>query len=171
MFGFAEALFAGWFDVSKTRPMILGGDMKQEGDRGIGSWAPLCWAWATLDKDELARAPTADEKCECKEFDRAMFRPKHQQSCWPTEIDLLSQPTGPLAIGPAYTSSYIILRCLVNGLPHWATGYLVRQTCRPVDERSGPPCALGWQRTWGLAGACQGTLTAACPWAKLLVTR
>jgi hypothetical protein len=37
------------------------------------------------------------------------------------------QPTGPLAIGPAYTSSYVILHCLVNGLPHWTTGYLVRQ--------------------------------------------
>jgi hypothetical protein len=37
------------------------------------------------------------------------------------------QPTGPLAIEPAYTSSYVILHCLVNGLPHWAMGYLVRQ--------------------------------------------
>jgi hypothetical protein len=37
------------------------------------------------------------------------------------------QPTDPLAIGPAYSSSYVILHCLVNGLPHWATGYLVRQ--------------------------------------------
>jgi hypothetical protein len=26
-----------------------------------------------------------------------------------------------------------------------------------------PPCTLGWQRTWGLAGACQGALAAAAP--------
>ena len=37
------------------------------------------------------------------------------------------QPIGPLAIGPAYSPSYVRLHCLVNGLPYWATGYLVRQ--------------------------------------------
>jgi hypothetical protein len=37
------------------------------------------------------------------------------------------QPIGPLAIGSAYGSSYVILHCLVNALPHWATGYMVRQ--------------------------------------------
>ena len=36
-------------------------------------------------------------------------------------------PTSPLAIRPPYSSSYVILHCLVNGQPHWATGYLVRQ--------------------------------------------
>jgi hypothetical protein len=30
----------------------------------------------------------------------------------------LVQPTGPLAMGPAYRSSYVALHCLVNGLPH-----------------------------------------------------
>ena len=37
------------------------------------------------------------------------------------------QPIGPLATGSAYGPSYVRLHCLVNGLPHWATGYLVRQ--------------------------------------------
>jgi hypothetical protein len=45
----------------------------------------------------------------------------------PNRIRPVAQPTGPLAIGPAYSSSYVLLHCLVNGLPHWATGYLVRQ--------------------------------------------
>jgi hypothetical protein len=30
----------------------------------------------------------------------------------------LVQPTGPLAMGPAYGSSYATFHCLVNGLPH-----------------------------------------------------
>jgi hypothetical protein len=37
------------------------------------------------------------------------------------------QPTGPLAIGPVYSSPYVMLHCLVNGPPHWTRSYLVRQ--------------------------------------------
>ena len=37
------------------------------------------------------------------------------------------QPTDPLAIGLTYSSSYMILHCLVHGPPNWATGYLLRQ--------------------------------------------
>jgi hypothetical protein len=37
------------------------------------------------------------------------------------------QPTSQLAMGLAYSSSYIVLHCLVNGLLHWATGYLFKQ--------------------------------------------
>ena len=75
-----------------------------------------------------------------------------QHSCWPTGIDLL-------AMGPAYCSAYVRLHCLVNGLPHWATGHLVRQQAGPsvnVRDSRMPPCA-------GATGACRGTLTAAAP--------
>jgi hypothetical protein len=37
------------------------------------------------------------------------------------------QPTDLFAIGSTYSSSHIILHCLVHGPPDWATDYLVRQ--------------------------------------------
>src|ERR1700728_5372625 len=42
------------------------------------------------------------------------------------------QPTGPLAIRPAYISSYVILHCLVNGLP---LGQIAGNSPAPVEKQ------------------------------------
>jgi hypothetical protein len=88
----------------------------------------------------------------------ALFRPKLQQSRWPTKIDLL-------AIRPAHCSAYVRLHCLVNGLPYYATAYLVRQQVGPWvnvrDSRMTPAPSVG--AVHRVAEGCQRTLAAAAP--------
>jgi hypothetical protein len=55
----------------------------------------------------------------------------------------VSQPFDLLAIRPAHCSAYVRLHCLVNGLPHWATGHLVRQQAGQwvnAQDLRMPPC-------------------------------
>jgi hypothetical protein len=51
-----------------------------------------------------------------------IFRPKHQQSLSANKNRPVVQQTDLLAIGSTNSSSYIVLHCLVKGLPDWATG-------------------------------------------------
>jgi len=57
--------------------------------------------------------------------DRSTNNPVGQQksTCWLTNR--------PVSIWPAHCPAYVRLHCLVNGLPHWATGHLVRQQAGP----------------------------------------